>query len=112
MGHDAKLREILVRAHLAGVNVDYVVHINTDGEYRGGTRRSAVDIARDHGWEDRILEAQKKKARAIEDLIDWADRHGADVRKEGVAVIAAAPHAIRAVTTLGKTLTIKRKETK
>lgn len=73
MGHDARYRGRLIRAHVAGC---IVAHVQLDG--KGRVEHSAVDTAlakaAEHGWE-RYLEAAKEREDAkLERRRDTANR--------------------------------------
>jgi hypothetical protein len=104
MGHDQRLRGILIRAHLAGVSIEYsdaVGDLVRDYE--------AIELAREMGWTQSLLDAQKRKIRAVEDLITRATRAGVQVQKSGTATIAVYNNRVEMVTTLGRPRRLKTK---
>lgn len=55
MGHDARLRGKLTRAHLTGTPVQYVV-----GD-RGLKAQTAMDVASEHGWQSYLTDAALRR---------------------------------------------------
>lgn len=62
MGHDAKLRGKLIRAHLTGTEILHVSDVSGRGVTGGEpTPVSAMFVAEGHGWEEYLLEAERRR---------------------------------------------------
>lgn len=68
MGHDARYRGKLIRAHLTGTPVRVV-------GYDGTGEVAARELAAEHGWEIYLLEAEARRAQANERVARRARAH-------------------------------------
>lgn len=60
MGHDARLRGKLIRAHLTGTQIILAVPAD-DLTIRRHKPTTAMRMASEHGWEDALLDAERRR---------------------------------------------------
>lgn len=65
MGHDARLRGKLIRAHLSGTPVCYATLAPNGKDYVAKTTQDALFVAQGFGWKDYLLDAEHKQGPSI-----------------------------------------------
>ena len=74
MGHDARYRGKLIRAHLTGTPIVLVELDPKDGSVRSQTTESAMSLSSPHGWQGYLHTAEEKQGPTIRAKLEAANR--------------------------------------